>query len=168
MRNHGLDFKQRREILREKILLMKEIWTKVEASFSGEHIQFEKSWSWPKPVQKPHPPIILGAAAGPKTFPHIIEFCDGWMPVGGLHDFEGGLKGLDSACKDAGRDLDSLELGVFYAGGVDADQLQDSARRRGKARGPAPSIQVGGVRRTSRPHLALRGTSRPLHIRAYM
>ena len=124
MRNHGLDFKLRREILREKILLMKEIWTKDEASFSGEHIQFEKSWSWPKPVQKPHPPIILGAAAGPKTFPHIIEFCDGWMPVGGLHDFEGGLKGLDSACKDAGRDLDSLELGVFYAGGVDTDQLK--------------------------------------------
>ena len=124
MRNHGLDFKQRRGILREKILLMKEIWTKDEASFSGEHIQFEKSWSWPKPVQKPHPPIILGAAAGPKTFPHIIEFCDGWMPVGGLHDFEGGLKGLERACKDAGRDLDSLELGVFYAGGVDTDQLK--------------------------------------------
>ena len=124
MRNHGLEFKQRREVLREKILLMKEIWTNDEASFSGQHVQFEKSWSWPKPVQKPHPPIILGAAGGPKTFAHIIEFCDGWMPIGGLNDFEGGLKGLESACKDAGRDLDSLELGVFYAAGVDTDQLK--------------------------------------------
>ncbi len=127
MRNHGLEFKQRREILREKVLLMKEIWTKNEASFSGEHVQFEKSWSWPKPVQKPHPPIILGAAAGPRTFAHIIEFCDGWMPIGGLHDFEGGLKGLESACKDAGRDLDTLEFGVFYAAGVDTEQLKPLA-----------------------------------------
>ena len=59
MRNHKLDFTKRRDILREHILLMKELWTKEEASFHGEHVQFEKSWAWPKPVQKPHPPIWM-------------------------------------------------------------------------------------------------------------
>lgn len=127
MRNHGLVFKDRREILREKILLMRELWTKDEASFSGKHIQFEKSWAWPKPVQKPYPPIILGGAAGPKTYPHILEFCDGWMPIGGLHDFEGGLKGLQEACKAGGRDPASIELGVFFAAGFKPEQLKPLA-----------------------------------------
>jgi len=62
MRNHKLDFKQRRDILREHILLMKELWTKDEAEFHGKHVQFEKSWAWPKPTQKPHPKVIMGGA----------------------------------------------------------------------------------------------------------
>jgi len=130
MYNHGVEFKQRREILRENILLMKEIWTQDQASFQGEHVQFEESWSWPKPVQKPHPPIILGAAAGPKIYPHLMEFCDGWMPIGGVHDFEGGLRDLERACKEAGRDMASVEVGVFYGtydDGVDTDELKPMA-----------------------------------------
>lgn len=127
MRNHGLAFKERRDILREYILLMKQIWTQDEAEFSGQHVQFEKSWAWPKPVQKPHPPIILGGAGTPRTFPHIIEFCDGWMPIGGMHDFEGGVKGLQQACKASGRDFSSIELGVFYGVQVEIDQLKAMA-----------------------------------------
>lgn len=127
MRNHGIAFKDRRAILREKILAMKELWTKDEASYSGQFVKLEKSWAWPKPAQKPHPPIILGGAAGPKTFPDIIEFCDGWMPIGGLHDFAGGLKGLHQACKEKGRDPASIELGVFFGAGFDPKQLQPLA-----------------------------------------
>lgn len=115
MRNHGLDYKQRREILREYCLLMKEIWTKDEASFEGEYVKFEESWAWPKPVTKPHPPIILGGAAGPKTAAHIAEFCDGWMPLGGLYDFDGGWANITAACEKAGRDPKSLHLGMFFA-----------------------------------------------------
>jgi probable F420-dependent oxidoreductase len=66
MRNHGLPYKQRREILREKILLMRELWTKDEASFHGKHIQFEKSWAWPKPLQKPYPPCRRPAHGRPR------------------------------------------------------------------------------------------------------
>ena len=74
MRNHGLDFKKRREILREHILLMKELWTKEEAEFSGKHVKFEKSWAWPKPIQKPHPNVIMGAPLVRKQRPMSPSF----------------------------------------------------------------------------------------------
>lgn len=123
MRNHKLDFTKRRDILREHILLMKELWTKEEASFHGEHVQFEKSWAWPKPVQKPHPPIIMGGAAGPKTAAHVAEFCDGWMPIGGMYDFEGGLKQIHAACAKVGRDPASIEIGMFFAMAPNEDAI---------------------------------------------
>jgi len=115
MRNHGLDYKQRRGILREYCLLMKELWTKDEASFEGEFVKFEQSWAWPKPVTKPHPPILMGGAAGPKTAAHVAEFCDGWMPLGGgLHDFESGWANITKACEKVGRDPASLHLGIYF------------------------------------------------------
>ena len=115
MRNHGLDFKQRREILREHILLMKELWTKEEAEFFGKHVKFEKSWAWPKPFQKPHPNVIMGGAIGPKTAADVAEFCDGWMPLNGLYDVAGGLKQIGDACRARGRDPQSVSLGIFFA-----------------------------------------------------
>jgi probable F420-dependent oxidoreductase len=127
MRNHGLEFKARRDILRENLLLCKQLWTQEEASYSGSHVKFEKSWAWPKPSQKPHPPILMGGAIGPKTTSHVVEFCDGWMPIGGgMMDIEGGWKALEKACREAGRDLSTLELGVFYGAPVpiEADQLK--------------------------------------------
>ena len=124
MRNHGLAFNQRREILREKILLMKELWTKEEASFQGKHIQFEKSWAWPKPTQKPHPPILMGGAVGPKTAGDIAEFCDGWLPLGDVHSLETGLGNIKEACAKIGRDPASIELSMFNARGADAEKLK--------------------------------------------
>ena len=58
MENHGTEPTQRWEILRERVLAMKEIWTKDEAEYHGEYVNFDPIWSWPKPVQKPHPPIL--------------------------------------------------------------------------------------------------------------
>lgn len=124
MRNHKLDYKSRRDILREHILLCKEIWTKEEASYSGAHVNFEKSWAWPKPAQSPHPPVIMGGALGPKTAAHVAEFCDGWMPIGGMYDIEGGMKELEKACRAVGRDMSTIEVGVFYGAGVDEEQLK--------------------------------------------
>jgi probable F420-dependent oxidoreductase len=114
MANHKLDYKSRRDVLRDNILLCKEIWTKEEAEYKGGHVQFEKSWAWPKPTQKPHPPIIMGGAIGPKTCAHVVEFCDGWMPIGGMMNIEKGWKMLEQGCKDAGRDIKTLDLGIFY------------------------------------------------------
>ena len=85
MRNHGVVFKERRDLLREKILMMKELWTQDEASYAGDKLALETSWAWPKPTQQPHPPIVMGGAVGPKTAAHIAEFCDGWLPLGGAH-----------------------------------------------------------------------------------
>ncbi len=59
MENHGTDFGKRWRVLRERILAMKEIWTNEEAEFHGKFVNFEPIWSYPKPVQKPHPPILL-------------------------------------------------------------------------------------------------------------
>jgi probable F420-dependent oxidoreductase len=124
MRNHKLDFKKRRAILREHILLMRQLWTQERASFSGTHVRFEESWAWPKPTQKPHPPIIMGGAAGPHTADHIAEFCDGWMPLSGLYDFDGGLAQIKAACAQRGRDPNSIRVGAFFAMPPAADALQ--------------------------------------------
>ncbi len=83
MAHHGTDFRRRWRVLRERVLAMKKIWTEDEAVFEGEFVRFEESWSWPKPVQKPWPPIFIGGAAGPKMFAHIAEYADGWIPIGG-------------------------------------------------------------------------------------
>ena len=127
MAQHGTAYSERRAILRENLLAMKELWANDEASFQGEHVQIEPSWSWPKPVQRPHPPIILGGDAGPKTAAHIAEFCDGWMPIGGRH----GLDKWDevrAACERIGRDPATVELGVFGAP-PDEAKLTDLAAR---------------------------------------
>ena len=127
MRNHGLAFNRRRDLLREKILLMKALWTQEEASFQGELIQLESSWAWPKPVQKPHPPIIMGGAVGPKTAAHIAEFCDGWIPLGGAHQVEDGLTRIRTACEDIGRDPATVEVSMFYVRGADTDTVKKHA-----------------------------------------
>ncbi|HKX74107.1 MAG TPA: LLM class F420-dependent oxidoreductase [Acidimicrobiia bacterium] len=108
MASHGVRYGDRRRLLREKVLLMKELWTKEVAEYDGELIQLEPSWAWPKPVQQPHPPIILGADAGPKTMAHLVEFCDGWIPLG-RHDLKGKLAEVRAAV--AGRE--SFEVTSF-------------------------------------------------------
>lgn len=115
MAQHGTAYLERRAILRENILAMKELWTQQESSFEGKHVAIEPSWAWPKPIQQPHPPIILGGAAGPKTIAHIVEFCDGWMPIGGRHDLLGKIQTVREAAQEAGRDPDSIEFGIFGA-----------------------------------------------------
>ena len=123
MANHGIAYSERRAILRENILAMKEIWANEEASFTGEYVDIEPSWSWPKPFQRPHPPIVLGGGAGPKTFGDIAEFCDGWMPIAGRHEFASKIGELHDAVRAAGRDPASIGLGVFGAP-ADVDQLR--------------------------------------------
>jgi probable F420-dependent oxidoreductase len=80
-RNHGTDFDHRFKVMRERILAMKELWTKDEAEYHGDTVDFGPTWSWPKPVQKPHPPIVVGGA-GPHTLNRVVSYADGWMPIG--------------------------------------------------------------------------------------
>ena len=82
MENHGTKPSLRWKILRERILAMKEIWTKDEAEYHGDYVNFDPIWSWPKPVAKPHPPIIVGGS-GPRTLDRVLEWGDEWMPIGG-------------------------------------------------------------------------------------
>ncbi len=122
MAHHGVDYADRRAVLREKVLAMKRLWTQDEASFDGEYVRFEPSWAWPKPVQEPHPPVILGGSAGPRTFQDIVEFCDGWMPNRGRSKLPEFAATLRAAAESAGRDPDGIELGLFGAP-PDADAL---------------------------------------------
>ncbi len=79
MADHGTDFKTRWQLLRERTEACKAIWTQDEAEYHGEMVDFGPMWSWPKPVQKPHPPVILGGA-GPKILERVVRYADGWMP----------------------------------------------------------------------------------------
>jgi len=112
MESHGVDFRRRREILREKVLAMQRLWADDKASFEGEFVRFEESWSWPKPVQKPRPPILLGGGGGPKLFAHIAEYADGWLPIGG-GGVAAALPDLRRTMEEAGRDPASLKVVPF-------------------------------------------------------
>ena len=79
MRNHGTDPSRRFSIMRERVQAMQAIWTQEEATFQGEHVSFDRIWSWPKPVQQPHPPIILGGL-GEKVLDRVLAYGDVWMP----------------------------------------------------------------------------------------
>ncbi len=122
MESHGVDIRRRRKLVREKVLACKEIWANDEAEFHGEFVNFEKSWSWPKPVQTPHPPIVMGASPTPLHFSHIIEYADAWMPIEGRFPIDDKWAELQQAATDAGRDPSTIQLGVF-APKPEADHL---------------------------------------------
>jgi probable F420-dependent oxidoreductase len=115
MANHGTAFDTRFKLMRERVQAMKEIWTQTKPKFSGELVKFDEMMQWPKPVQKPHPPIIVGGA-----FPHAarraVAYGDGWIPIGGR-----GLDPIDALgefrkmAKEKGRDPASLSYDVFAA-----------------------------------------------------
>lgn len=113
MEHHGVDPASRRGIVRESVLAMRALWTEEEASFHGEHVRFSPSWSWPKPVRQPHPPVIMGGAGGPVTFRHVVEYCDGWMPIHGRRSVLERIGELRRAAEEAGRDPATIEIGVF-------------------------------------------------------
>ena len=79
MQNHGTDPTTRFRRMRERVEAMKAIWTHDEASYSGEHVSFERVWSWPKPVQTPHPPVLVGGN-GEKVLDRVLAYGDEWLP----------------------------------------------------------------------------------------
>ncbi|GLX02574.1 hypothetical protein Misp02_66600 [Microtetraspora sp. NBRC 16547] len=74
MENHGVDVPRRRDITREHVLAMRALWRDDVACFAGEFVRFGPSWSWPKPVQCPGPPVFIGGASGPKLFQAVAEY----------------------------------------------------------------------------------------------
>jgi probable F420-dependent oxidoreductase len=113
MEHHGVAPSTRRARVRESVLAMKGLWTEEAAAYDGDYVNFSESWSWPKPVQFPHPPVIMGGAGGPVTFRPVVEYCDGWMPIHGRRNVLDRVGELRPAAAAAGRDPGSIELGVF-------------------------------------------------------
>ena len=79
MANHGTDPKRRFGLMRERVAAMKAIWADEEASFHGTHVDFDPIWSWPKPVQRPHPPILVGGNSD-GALARAVEIADEWIP----------------------------------------------------------------------------------------
>ena len=111
--NHGTEFKTRFKVMGERIAAMKAIWTEDEAEYHGEFVNFDRIIARPKPVQKPYPPIIVGGG-----FPHsarrVIEYGDGWIPIGGRDlDIVSLLAEFHKMASDAGRDPEALGVSIF-------------------------------------------------------
>ena len=115
MENHGAKYQTRFKQMREHVLAMKELWTKDEASFDGEFVKFDRVWSWPKPAQRPNPPIILGGESD-HTLRRIVEYCDGWLPrTRAGFDAAASVARLGRMAESKKRDPKTLSITVFGA-----------------------------------------------------
>ena len=124
MEHHGTPFHRRWQVLRERVEAMKTIWTQEEASYTGEFVTFEHIVSYPKPVQKPHPPILFGGATA-QGRTRVVRYCDGWIPIDVLLDnLPAALADLRHKAEAAGRDPDSLAISVFAFEGTHGDALK--------------------------------------------
>ena len=115
MEDHGTVFKTRFKLMRERIEAMKEIWTRKEAEYHGEFVNFPPMFAWPKPVQKPHPPVIVGGAF-PKAAERAVRYGDGWIPLarGDLaQQLAEQFTAFRRMAKEAGRDPATLSLSGF-------------------------------------------------------
>jgi probable F420-dependent oxidoreductase len=115
MENHGARYNTRFKLMGERIRAMKALWTEDEAEYHGTMVDFDKVWSYPKPAQKPHPPIILGGESD-YTLKRVVEYCDGWFPRPGRGvEIKAQLDRLHRIAREAGRDPRTLSTSVFRA-----------------------------------------------------
>ncbi len=122
--HYDVPFKRRWKLMRERIEAMKAIWTDEKAEYHGEFVDFDPIFSWPKPVQTPHPPIHVGGA-GPLAIKRALRYGDGWIPLAGRGDADpiADAKLFRTMAKEAGRDPDSMELSLYVAP-TDPDELK--------------------------------------------
>ena len=144
MANHGTDPRTRFSLMRERIEAMKEIWTNDEASYEGELVSFGPIWSWPKPVQRPHPPILVGGNSG-GALDRVVALADEWIPnpETRLRELPDRIADLQERAAAAGRDRIPV---TFYAVKPEAEALRRFAAA-GVDRAifylpPAPAEQV--------------------------
>lgn len=122
MSNHGTDPRKRFALMEERVEAMRAIWTSEEASYNGRYVNFERIWSWPKPVQKPHPPILLGGS-GTTVVERAARYADAWMPISRTTPeqiLEMAPK-LARACAERGRAMLPIYL---YGAPFDAEKLK--------------------------------------------
>jgi probable F420-dependent oxidoreductase len=122
--NHGTPFKLRWKILRERVLAMKCLWTDEQAEFAGEFVNFGPLLSYPKPVQTPHPPVVLGTITK-GGLQQVVDYCDGWCPLDAqIDDFPTMISELHRRCAVAGRDPASISIMIFAWGDPDEALLR--------------------------------------------
>jgi probable F420-dependent oxidoreductase len=118
MGHHGTVFTTRFQKIGEQVRAMKEIWTQDTAAFHGKFVNFEPIWCWPKPVQHPHPPVLLGGESS-YTLQRVVEYGNGWLPRLRQIRQPGGLSQKMSELREraakAGRDMQTISVSVFGA-----------------------------------------------------
>jgi len=102
MRNHGTDPGRRFKLMRERVEAIKEIWTEDEAEYHGEFVDFDPIWCWPKPLQQPHPPVLVGGN-GPRVLDRVLRYGDEWFPNRLPDGVEGLKERIDELRERAGR-----------------------------------------------------------------
>lgn len=126
MEDHGTAFATRAKLVRERIEAMKQIWTKSKAEYHGEFVNFDPMMTWPKPVQKPHPPVIVGGAF-PQAARRAVRYGEGWIPLAGRVGKDGDVFStvpkFRAMLKEAGRSEDSCPITLFGCN-EDADLLK--------------------------------------------
>jgi probable F420-dependent oxidoreductase len=122
MANHGTRFESRFRLLRERVEAMKAIWTQEKAEYHGELVDFEPIYAWPKPVQKPHPPIHVGGAF-PGGARRAVRYGDGWVPILGPEVMSKQIAAFREMAREAGRDPAKLEVSL-YGFLVDAERVK--------------------------------------------
>jgi probable F420-dependent oxidoreductase len=128
MGNHGTALGTRWKIVRERVAALKAIWTQEQASFHGEFVDFDPIWCWPKPVQKPHPPVLLGAVSK-AGLRRVVDWCDGWILVDPLDSaLERAMGELDELCRERGRPRHRISVTVFSPVDFSRERLDRYAR----------------------------------------
>lgn len=116
LEDHGGSKATRRSVVRERVLAMQALWADDVAGFAGEHVQLAESWAWPKPTQtvrgRTAVPVLVGGAPGSTLFDHIVEFADGWIPIGGS-GVAAAMADLHAAAEKVGRNPSELTVIPF-------------------------------------------------------
>ena len=115
MENHGTEFAKRFRVMSERAKAMKTLWSEEEPEFHGEFVDFDPVWSFPKPVQQPNPPILIGGESI-HTLRRVVEYGDGWFPrARGGFDAAANVARLRAVADEAGRDMSTLSITIFGA-----------------------------------------------------
>jgi probable F420-dependent oxidoreductase len=141
--NHGTDPDHRFRVMRERVEAMKAIWTEEEASYHGRYVDFDPLWAWPKPVQQPHPPILVGGS-GPHVLDRVLAYGDEWMPNRD-RDLKARVEELARRASEAGRD----PIPVSYFGAEPTPEAVEALEQAGVYRVffGLPSEDPGAVER---------------------
>ena len=126
MFDHGVNFKDRWKVTRERVLAMREIWNNEVAEYHGDFVDFEPTWSWPKPVQTGGPPILLGARS--RWVPdRVAEYCDGWFPIGTADQLAPLMEQVKAKAAESGRE--ELDMSLCAWGRSDPFLRADEVNR---------------------------------------
>ena len=154
--DHGIAWADRKPALREHIQAIRTLWTDDEAAHDGERVQFGPCWSYPKPVQRPGPPVLLGAVGHDLALRDVVKHCNGWMPIEGTEPIPQRWLRLKALATDAGRDPGEIELTIYGSSGDRA--TLDAHHATGAQRvviGLDGSDGLNGIKRQLDTHLNL-------------